>query len=81
MSFKKFLQNMIDIFNLEPDLEDGRKKSLKELIDKLKAKKKELKKQENTDMDKKAIKEMEEEIEILKLHIKKGKKILKKLSK
>jgi glycine cleavage system protein P-like pyridoxal-binding family len=79
MSFKKFLHNIIQIFEIEPCEECKKKESLKQLLEKLKEKRKELEKRSDEELDKKSKKELKEELKILEAHIKKGKKILKGL--
>lgn len=79
MGVKKFIKGVKKFLNLG-DLEvEGKKKSVKELLKQLNKRKRGIKKQFDSNIDKKEKKELNEELEILTIEIKKGKAILYKL--
>lgn len=79
MGVKKFIKSVKKFLNLG-DLEvEGKKKSVKELLKQLNKRKRGIKKQFDSNIDKKEKKELNEELEILTVEIKKGKAILYKL--
>lgn len=79
MGVKKFIKGVKKFLNLG-DLEvEGKKKSVKELLKQLNKRKRGIKKQLDSNIEKKEKKELKEEFEILTVEIKKGKAILYKL--
>jgi hypothetical protein len=79
MGVKKFIKSVKKFLNLG-DLEvEGKKKSVKELLKQLNKRKRGIKKQLDSNIEKKEKKELKEEFEILTVEIKKGKAILYKL--
>jgi len=78
MKIKEFLKNTKKTLGISPSDEDtSKKKRLKELLLKLENSKKELKKElKNSDLKNERKIEIEEEIAIYKLQIKKGQEIL-----
>lgn len=83
MKIKEFFKNTKKTLGIKPSNEDGNKKErLEELISKLKNSKKEIKKElSRTDISKEKRAELEEELLVYKLQVKKGKKILEKKNK
>ena len=79
MGFKKFIKTVQATLGLEEFNEEGKKKSIKRLLKKLNVRKKSLGEQLKNPQSKKEEKELQEELEIVTLQIKKGKKILYKL--
>ncbi len=78
MGIKKFIKKVKSTLGLNNYEIEGKKKSLKDLIKKLNRRKKRIKKSlENA--NKKEKKDLNEELEIITCHIKKGKNILHKL--
>lgn len=76
MSIKKFIKNVQSSLGLGDYKVEGKKKAVKELLKKLLDRKRELKKAIEKASDKK---NLQEELEIVSLEIKKGKEILSKL--
>lgn len=79
MSIKKFIKNVQSSLGLGDYKVEGKKKAVKELLKKLLDRKRELKKAIEKASDKKNKKDLQEELEIVSLEIKKGKEILSKL--
>lgn len=79
MGIKKFINKVKHTLGLNDYETEGKKKSLKDLLKKLNLRKSQLKKERQGHFGKKEKKELEEELEIVSLQIKKGKKILHKL--
>ncbi len=80
MNIKKFVENVKTFLNLDGFDKVGKKKSVKRLLEKLKAKKELLDKVPKKKLSKKEKKELKEELVIVSLHIKKGKNILDELN-
>jgi len=80
MKIKEFFKNTKKTLGIKPsDEEASKKERLEELLKKLKKRKKVLKEElKKTDISDEKRVELEEEISIYKLQIKKGKKILEK---
>ena len=79
MGLKKFIKSVKSTLRLKDFNQEGKKKSLKELLKKLNSRKKSITASLKVTEDKKEKKELEEELDIISLQIKKGKKILYKL--
>jgi len=79
MGFKKFLENVKETLGLESSIKVSKKKSIKSLIKKLIHKKRALKTTLKKNISKQEKIELEEELEIINYHIKKGKKVFQKL--
>lgn len=75
MGIKKFIKKVKSTLGLTDYEVEGKKKSLKDLIKKLNARKKDIKKSLES-ANKKEIKELDEELKIVTCQIKKGKMIL-----
>jgi len=80
VNIKKFVENVKTFLNLDGFDKVGKKKSVKRLLEKLKAKKELLDKVPKKKLSKKEKKELKEELVIVSLHIKKGKNILDELN-
>lgn len=79
MSIKKFIKKVKSLLDLDNYSVENKKKALKDLLKKLRKRKNSIKISLKTSLDKKEKKNLNEELEIISLHIKKGKKILKDL--
>lgn len=79
MGIKKFIKQVKNTLGLKDYEIEGKKKSLKVLLKKLNERKKSINKSLKTSLGKKEKKELLEELEIVSLQIKKGKKILHEL--
>jgi len=79
VGIKKFIENVKSSLGLKDLKKEGKKKSLKDLLKKLNTRKKNITKLLKASLGKKEKKELKEELEIISLQIKKGKKILYKL--
>jgi len=79
MGIKKFIKSVQSTLGLEDYKNEGKKKSLKDLLKKLTSRKKSITALLKTPLDKKEENRLREELEIISLQIKKGKKILYKL--
>ncbi len=79
MGLKKFIKSVQSTLGLEDFNQEGKKKSLKELLKKLNHRKKSIIILLKAPLGKKEESELKEELEIISLQIKKGKKILYKL--
>ncbi len=77
MGIKKFIKRAKEILGLEDEKKESKKKSLKRLLKKLIKRKREI----CTMLKDKKSKELQEELDIVSLQIKKGKKILHELYK
>jgi hypothetical protein len=80
MGIKKFIATVIASLGLDEFENTGKKKSVKRLLEKLKARKEILNKVPKKKLDKKEKKELKEELTIITLQIKKGEKILDALN-
>jgi len=76
MGIKKFIKQAKHTLGLDNCAVEGKKKSLKALLKKLNERKKSINNSLKTSLGKKERKVLEEELEIVSLQIKKGKKIL-----
>ena len=79
MGIKKFIKSVQSTLGLEDYKKESKKKSLKDLLKKLNKRKKSIMASLKATEDKKEIKGLEEELDIVTLQIKKGKKILYRL--
>jgi len=79
MGIKKFIKSVQSTLGLEDYKKEGKKKSLKDLLKKLTKRKKSIIVLLETSLDKKEKNGLKEELEIITLQIKKGKKILYRL--
>ena len=79
MGLKKFIKSVQSTLGLEEFSEEGKKKALKVLLKKLNNRKKSINAALKSTKSKKEENELKEELEIVKLQIKKGKKILYRL--
>jgi hypothetical protein len=80
MGIVKFINRVKESLGLEEFEKSSRKKSIKSLLKKLNNRREDIVKSLKKKVTKKEKKELHEELEIVCLHIKKGKKLLKKLS-
>ena len=76
MGIKKFIKKVKSTLGLIDYEVEDKKKALKDLLKKLNVRKKSINTSLKSEIKKKEKKELEEEIEIIKCQIKKGKKIL-----
>jgi len=81
MSIKKFINNVVKSLNLENNLASGKKKSLKNLVEKLEKRELDINKRLKKEMDTDIIIQLQEELDIITLYIKKSNKSLDKLKK
>lgn len=79
MGIKKFIKKVKNTLGLDAYAVEGKKKSLKDLLKKLRERKRKINKSLEASLGKKEKKELQEELEIVSLQIKKGKKILHEL--
>lgn len=79
MSIKKFIESVKGSLSLNKIEKRGKKKSLKCLLEKLESRKEILNSVPRKKLNKKELKELKEEQEIISLQIKKGKKLLDEL--
>ena len=79
MGIKKFIKSVQSTLGLEEFNEEGKKKAIKALLKKLGSRKKSINAALKAAKSKKEENELKEELEIVKVQIKKGKKILYKL--
>ena len=80
MGIKKFINNVKESLGLDDFEKAGKKKSIKRLLEKLRARKEILNKVPKKKLEKKEKKELKEELAIITLQIKKGEKILEELN-
>ena len=80
MGIKKFINSVKESLGLNEFEKAGKKKSIKRLLEKLRARKEILNKVQKKKLDKKEKKELKEELAIITLQIKKGEKILDELN-
>ena len=80
MGIKKFINSVKESLGLDEFEKAGKKKSIKNLLEKLKSRKEKLNKIVKKNLDKKEKKELKEELLIITLQIKKGEKILDNLN-
>jgi len=79
MSLEKFIENVKASLSLDAFEKKGKKKSLKQLLEKLRSRKEILEMVPKKKLNKKEKKAYKEELAILSLQIKKGEKILEEL--
>jgi len=80
MGIKKFIESVKASLNLNEFEKTGKKKSIKRLLEKLRSRKEILDKVPKKKLNKKEKKELNEELSIITLQIKKGEKILDRLN-
>ncbi len=80
MGIKKFIESVVELLELDEFENSGKKKSLKRLLEKLKARKEILNKAVKKKITKKEKKELKEELAIVTVQIKKAEKILDELN-
>ncbi len=80
MGITKFIDSAKGFLGLDEFEKSSKRKSIKSLLKKLRAKKDKLSKLENKSLNDKALKDKKEELEIISIHIKKGEKILESLN-
>jgi len=80
MSIKKFISMVTESLGIEKINKSSKRKSIKSLLKKLKAKKDTLSKELAKKTDKAETKDKKEELDIITIQIKKGEKILEKLN-
>ena len=80
MGIKKFIENVKESLGLDEFKKAGKKKSIKRLLEKLRARKEILSQVPKKKLEKKEKKELKEELAIITLQIKKGEKILDTLN-
>ncbi len=76
MGIKKFIRKVKHTLGLNDYEIEGKKKSLKDLLKRLRERKRNINESLETSLERKERKELKEELEIVSLQIKKGKKIL-----
>ena len=76
MGIKKFIKKVKHMLGLNDYEIEGKKKSLKDLLKRLRERKRDINESLEASLVKKERKELKEELEIVSLQIKKGKKIL-----
>ncbi len=81
MGIKKFIQDVQAFLDVDDFSELKKKKALKKLLKKLDKRKDEVKNLLTTQLDNAEREEIQEELELIKYQIKKGKKLLDKLKK
>ncbi len=81
MEIKKFIQHAKELLDLDDFSEDKKKKAIKKLLRKLEKRKDKVKAFLHKKLSDRKRKEAKEELELIKYHIKKGKKLLAKLEK
>ena len=79
MGIKKFIENVKEFLELDEFQQSGKKKSIKNLLKKLNLKKDDLQVSLKTELENKERTQLEEELAITSIHIKKGEAILNKL--
>lgn len=79
MGIKKFIDSVQEFLGLDDFGEQGKKKSIKNLLKKLEKREKETKKKLDKNTNKEEKSQLKEELEIILAQIKKGKKYLEKL--
>jgi len=79
MGVAKFISSVVKYLELDTFEKSGKKKSIKRLLKKLNAREEQMRKALASKLEKKKKKELEEELDIIMLQIKKGEKILEKL--
>jgi uncharacterized ubiquitin-like protein YukD len=80
MGIKKFIKSIKEAFDIKVSKKEGKKGKIKELIRKLKVKRREIAENIIDIKNKNQIEKLQEEYEIINLQIKKSKKILRNLN-
>ncbi len=80
MGINKFINRVKELLELDEFEKAGKKKSVKRLLEKLRARERELNEALSRKPKKKEAKEIKEELEIIAVQIKKGEKILGRLN-
>jgi len=80
MGIKKFMYNVKELLGLDEFKKSGKKKSVKRLLKQLKFRKEILEHTPTKKLNKREKRELKEELSIITLQIKKGKKILNELN-
>lgn len=80
MGIKKFIADVIQSLGLHHFVVSGKKKSVKTLLHKLKKRRLLIYRSFQNETDDKKINELQEELDIVSLQIRKGKKLLNKLN-
>jgi DNA-binding transcriptional regulator GbsR (MarR family) len=80
MGINKFINRVKELLELDEFEKAGKKKSVKRLLEKLRARERELNEALSKKHRKKEAKELKEELSIVTVQIKKGEKILKELN-
>jgi len=80
MGINKFINRVKELLELDEFEKAGKKKSVKRLLEKLRARERELNEALSQKPRKKEAKELKEELSIVTVQIKKGEKILKELN-
>ncbi|NCO01371.1 MAG: hypothetical protein GW906_06050 [Epsilonproteobacteria bacterium] len=81
MGIKKFIKSVTDYLGLDKLEEMGKKKSLKNILSKLKTRRVKILNSIKNREDESKCDELQEELDIVNLQLKKGKQILNKLQK
>ncbi len=79
MGIKKFIKNVSELLDLDDFSESKKKKAIKKLLRKLEKRKGRMKNRLQKGLSDRQRKETKEELELIRYHIKKGKKLLEKL--
>ena len=80
MSIKKFISSVVDSLGLKHFAVSGKKKSIKNLLHKLKKRRLIIYKDIKEESDKNSCNELYEELDIISMQIQKGKKLLNQLN-
>jgi hypothetical protein len=80
MGFKNFIAKTVAFLSIDNFVMSGKKKSIKNLLSKLKKRRLSIYKLLHEEVDEKRYIELQEELDIISLQIKKGKKLLNKLN-
>jgi hypothetical protein len=80
MGIKKFIDSVVEMLGIDDFEKTGKKKSIRRLLEQLRARKEALEKKQKKELSKKEAKEIKEELAIVTLQIKKGEKILRELT-
>lgn len=81
MNVKKFIKKVFNSLDLKPFEYNGKKKSLKILLNKLKKRRVKILKLLKTEKKQKILDELQEECDLINMHIKNGKKKFNELKK
>ena len=80
MGIKNFITDVVQFLGLHHFVVSGKKKSIKNLLKKLKKRRLLIYRSFQNETDEKKINELQEELDIVSLQIQKGKKLLNKLN-